>query len=488
MMKQHILIPDQKTRIRLEISLPPRGIDEDIESVTLVGEFCEWDQKKGVNLVSREGIWTLGNESPLKKGDRYYFIVNDQVVYDVLEKNVEAVKKGAGLRNIYSGDKIVFDPSNYRHAVKQSTARVEGFDLHDEYNQLQEDLVTFTYDVGRLLGESSTLKTNEYTQSYLELVTKLDDMEENYDKFFSQAWLDKRMDTIVYCHPVYVEYSRLREAGDAEGETLEEFFSSERFEDFFSKHLELSKKLDPDSVLLDGEFVDTLLILGGFLEKSPSLRNKFGVTQDYLYDFLMDFVEKSPYKKLCASILFDMGSYYAHKNRREKAEYLINWLKKEYADDFYVGQGWADKVLASLKARIGSEAPDFEVKTLDGDLLRLADFRGKFVFVDFWGVWCGPCKAETPNMKRLAKEISADRLQIIGIATLDTLEVLTNYIKDNQINYPNALVSEEDDVVVKYGITVYPTTFLIDPRGIIKAKNLRGERLVDLVLEKMKEE
>ncbi len=202
----------------------------------------------------------------------------------------------------------------------------------------------------------------------------------------------------------------------------------------------------------------------------------------------MDFVEKSPHKKLCTAILFDTGSYYAHQNKIEKAEYLINWLKKEYADDFYVGQGWADKVLASLKARIGAKAPDFEVKTLDGDLLRLSDFQGKFVFVDFWGVWCGPCKAETPNMKRLAAEISANRLQIIGIATLDSLEVLTAYIKDNQINYPNALVSEEDDVVVKYGITLYPTTFLIDPDGIIRAKNLRGERLVELVLDKMEEE
>ncbi len=258
MMRQHILIPDQNTRIRLEISLPPRGLDEDIESVTLVGEFCEWDQKKGVNLISREGIWTLGNESPLKKGDRYYFIVNDQVVYDVLEKNVEAVKKGAGLRNIYSGDKIVFDPSNYRHPVKKATARVEGFDLHDEYNRLQEDLVTFDYEAGGLLRKSSTLEKNDYSQSYSRLITKLDAMENNYDEFFGQAWLDKRLDTIVYCHPVYMEYSQLREAGNVEGETLEEFFSSERFEDFFSKHLELSKNLDPDSILLEGEFVDTL--------------------------------------------------------------------------------------------------------------------------------------------------------------------------------------------------------------------------------------
>ena len=67
----------------------------------------------------------------------------------------------------------------------------------------------------------------------------------------------------------------------------------------------------------------------------------------------------------------------------DKVTYLINWLKNDYADEFYVGGGRADKILASLEISEGRLAPDFEVTTLEGNVIKLSDYRGKYVFLDF---------------------------------------------------------------------------------------------------------
>lgn len=100
-------------------------------------------------------------------------------------------------------------------------------------------------------------------------------------------------------------------------------------------------------------------------------------------------------------------------------------------------------------------------------------------------MWCLPCREEIPNIVRLDREIPDDELRIIGIATRDSMEVLTEYIRDNRIDYPNTLVKDGAPILLDYGITSYPTTLLVDPDGVIRARNLRGQRLVELVREKM---
>jgi peroxiredoxin len=177
--------------------------------------------------------------------------------------------------------------------------------------------------------------------------------------------------------------------------------------------------------------------------------------------------------------LFSTGSSFARDENREKAEYLIGLLKKDYADEFDDGRGLADKVLASLKTVKGSEAPDFRIRTLSGDSLQLSKLRGKFVLIDFWGSWCGPCRIEVPNFKKLYETVSKDTLQMIGIAEDDST-ALVKFIQEQKIPYPNA-IGTKNKVMVDYGITAFPTTLLVSPDGKIFAKELRGADLVKLV-------
>jgi len=108
--------------------------------------------------------------------------------------------------------------------------------------------------------------------------------------------------------------------------------------------------------------------------------------------------------------------------------------------------------------------------------------RGKFVMLDFWATWCGPCVREIPNLKKLHEAFSQSELIIVGLAHDNPMD-LDDFVKENSIPYFTAI---SDPAIEKaYGIVAWPTTFLIDPSGKIIGKNLRGENLVDLIEHKL---
>jgi thiol-disulfide isomerase/thioredoxin len=78
---------------------------------------------------------------------------------------------------------------------------------------------------------------------------------------------------------------------------------------------------------------------------------------------------------------------------------------------------------------VGDAAPDFQTVTLDGKPLRLADYRGKTVLLDFWATWCGPCRGETPHLKRVREAFRGDdRLAIIGLSLDDEAAAPREYV------------------------------------------------------------
>ena len=118
----------------------------------------------------------------------------------------------------------------------------------------------------------------------------------------------------------------------------------------------------------------------------------------------------------------------------------------------------------------GEKAPDFELSTLDGELIKLSDYVGKIVLLDFWATWCGPCRMAIPELVELQNEYGDD-LVIIGIS-LDqpyTQQNLLPFIQNYGINYPIVLGTLE--VVEAYGnIRGIPTSFIINQEGVIVNK------------------
>ncbi len=110
-------------------------------------------------------------------------------------------------------------------------------------------------------------------------------------------------------------------------------------------------------------------------------------------------------------------------------------------------------------------APNFDLTDLNGKQVKLSDYRGKVVFLNFWATWCPPCKKEIPDFVELQKKYSNQSFTFIGIA-LDDYQSVVRFVKDNKINYP--VVIGDEALVKKYGnIRGIPTSFLIGKDGKI---------------------
>ncbi len=108
--------------------------------------------------------------------------------------------------------------------------------------------------------------------------------------------------------------------------------------------------------------------------------------------------------------------------------------------------------------------------------------KGKYVLLDFWAVWCGPCRQEIPNMKELYKKTDREKFEIIGIVGDSPSDALKEIIIKDSITWTQILSTDSNKIKDTYGIQGYPTTFLLSPEGIIIAKDLRGKELEKKVL------
>ena len=115
-------------------------------------------------------------------------------------------------------------------------------------------------------------------------------------------------------------------------------------------------------------------------------------------------------------------------------------------------------------------APAFNLDGLDGKALSLADSRGKVVLLNFWATWCGPCRAEIPDLIALQRKYK-DQLQIIGLTVDDDdASMIKEVVTETRINYPVAMSSSE--VRIQYGgIAALPTSFVLDAQGRIVQKH-----------------
>jgi cytochrome c biogenesis protein CcmG/thiol:disulfide interchange protein DsbE len=112
---------------------------------------------------------------------------------------------------------------------------------------------------------------------------------------------------------------------------------------------------------------------------------------------------------------------------------------------------------------------DFSLPTTDGKVIKLSDYKGKIVLIDFWATWCGPCKRGIPDLIALKKKYGNKGFEVIGISLdTDTKEEVVPFIKKYGINYPVAYGNQS--VYQQYGgIRAIPTSFIIDKQGKIIA-------------------
>lgn len=153
-----------------------------------------------------------------------------------------------------------------------------------------------------------------------------------------------------------------------------------------------------------------------------------------------------------------------------------------------MGKQLAEYIEIGKRTNLGQVAMDFVQNDTTGRAVKLSDFRGRYVLLDFWASWCKPCRAENPNLLKAYNKYQDRNFTILGVS-LDDKNGRRAWLQAvNHDAMPWTQVSElkgfESEAAVLYGIKAIPSNYLIDPQGKIIARNLRGEQL-QAALEKL---
>lgn len=180
---------------------------------------------------------------------------------------------------------------------------------------------------------------------------------------------------------------------------------------------------------------------------------------------------------------YAMGTLNQEKYEQELLGYAEK-IKGKFPKNTAINQ-FLKRMEAIKPVSIGQLAPGFEMANTEGKLVKLSDFRGSYVLVDFWASWCGPCRAENPNLVNTFAKYRSKNFTILGVSLDDDRADWLKAIKDDQLRWMQVseLKKWQSPIVDLYKIEGIPASFLLDPQGKIIAKNLRGNAL-DLFLAK----
>jgi len=129
----------------------------------------------------------------------------------------------------------------------------------------------------------------------------------------------------------------------------------------------------------------------------------------------------------------------------------------------------------SYMANRGIPAPDFSVRTLEGKQIKLSEFKGKVVLLNFWATWCPPCRAEMPSIETLYQRYKPKAsFQILAVSVQEEPSVVKTFLAQNPYSFPIAL-DPTGEAAQLYGIRGIPTTFIIDQKGTLQGALVGGK-------------
>jgi len=209
---------------------------------------------------------------------------------------------------------------------------------------------------------------------------------------------------------------------------------------------------------------------------------------------------KKETNKLLSTIISDRQAVYKKFIQDNPDSYvslvtLIGYAySADYSDIAPLYDGLSDRMKQTLRGKhfaellphlkavsLGAIAPEFAEPDTAGKMVSLSSFRGKYVLVDFWASWCGPCRAENPNVVKAFNRYKGQNFTIVGVS-LDSKDGRARWLaaihKDGlPWTQVSALNYWDDPAAALYAVKAIPQNFLLDPNGKIIAKNLRGDDL-----------
>lgn len=202
-------------------------------------------------------------------------------------------------------------------------------------------------------------------------------------------------------------------------------------------------------------------------------------------NFSKQFITQHPNSQVSGYLI---TIFFARENNVSTGDSLMKLMGAD------IQSGWYGKLLRQKqemyrRTAIGTPAPLFEVPDSNGKPIKLTDYKGKYVLVDFWAAWCKPCRAENPNVVKAYEKYHPKGLEILSISLDENRDKWLTAVSTDKLPWSQvcSLKGWYSTVTNLYGVRAIPSNFLINPDGIIIAKNLRGADLDSKLEEYFKE-
>jgi len=243
----------------------------------------------------------------------------------------------------------------------------------------------------------------------------------------------------------------------------------------FETYSQLTKTVDEKSELLNK--TGALLYSSGKLteQTKDSLFSLHDKLDGEKKSIIAAFSKEHPGSAVSA---WAISSFYGFDPSLEELLPAFNSLTKKNQQSLY-GKQVTEIINAVKKTTVGKIAADFTATDLNGKPVSLSSYRGKFVLVDFWASWCGPCRAENPNVVNTYNKFYSSQFDILGVSLDANKLAWMKAVKNDGLEWTQLsdLQAWDSKIVKLYGLKGIPFNLLLDKKGKIIARNLRGTAL-----------